>query len=46
MPKATAWHYINAAQHFGTVPKVVEILPPGTVRRKRRAVRPPRDHRL
>lgn len=31
LSKATAWNYINAAQEFGDVPKVVEILPPATV---------------
>jgi hypothetical protein len=31
MSKATAWNYINAAQRFGSAPKVVEVLPPGTV---------------
>jgi len=31
MSKATAWNYINVAQEFGSVPKVVEILPPATV---------------
>ncbi|MUO79698.1 hypothetical protein GOZ78_17835 [Agrobacterium vitis] len=31
MSKATAWNYINAALQFGSAPKVVEVLPPGTV---------------
>ncbi|KSV61488.1 hypothetical protein N185_10720 [Sinorhizobium sp. GW3] len=31
MSKATAWNYINAAQQFGSAPKVVEALPPSTV---------------
>ncbi len=28
MSKATAWNYINAAQQFGSAPKVVELLRP------------------
>lgn len=31
MSKATAWNYINAAQRFGSAPRVVEALPAGTV---------------
>ena len=31
LSQATAWNYINAAQQFGSAPKVVEVLPPGTV---------------
>jgi len=31
MSKATAWNYINAALQFSSAPKVVEILPIGTV---------------